>query len=64
MVGAADRVRRPARVAIDAVTASWTIGSEGKMAMRCTGLRAVRAVVICVTCELWPGVRRAGLGKG
>jgi hypothetical protein len=32
--------------------------------MRCTGLRAVRAVVICVTCELWPGVRRAGLGKG
>lgn len=28
MVGAADRVRRPARVAIDAVTASWTIGSE------------------------------------
>jgi LPS sulfotransferase NodH len=35
-----------------------------KMAMRCTGLRAVRAMVICVTCELWPGVRRAGLGKG
>jgi hypothetical protein len=27
-VGVADRVRRPERAALDAVAASWTIGSE------------------------------------
>jgi hypothetical protein len=46
---------------LDAVAASWTIGSEGDGGAH-TGLPAVRASWITGP-RMWPGVRRAGLAK-
>jgi len=63
MVGVADRLRRPRRAAIDAVAASWTIGSEEDgPALYLAGVR--RAALISVSCDAWPGVRPGRASQG
>jgi hypothetical protein len=62
MVGVADRVRRPGRAAIDAVAASWTIGSEEDSPALC--LASVRSGHLDLRAsEVRPGVLPGGPPK-